>query len=624
MGTSADPDALAVYSSSATALDGEIEALATDVATAVDDFAAARPAFGAGAGSGLSERIGSVAAEQSHTDTWVGLVGFNFAMAGALGLTGDALDNYVTAMSGGSTIARSQAIADARRVAELLEDGDTSDADLVAALDRFKANTGNAEYMVAFFGTLGPQGVLDLDAQLSAAAARRGRGVDRDLVEQAGGLLGTLVVGYSLASRATGPGRDGGDPSIGVLDQAFHEELIAGAGLATLARFTGRPETGPMTEPFLIMAGERLPEVFVVGRGGESPLIETILGNIAATDASAAAHLLHDEQWSNWLLGGESDLTNHHRTSAGEGTAAIVERALFEMPEGHAWAEQDFDRLVADYWHDDIPDVLRQPLAAATGNFLPGMVDRYAGRESDITGFFAQIGEDETALGTLDVNLAGYAHQRLGAGVTEMLGADYTTLDESARMGTEMREVATLYGWLADGIQENEAAQDAHAAALSRSLRTVGGLVSTTGVAASGASGPVPAAIGYSARELVNFGSEMIESANDYDGVPPTRIVSEGLAEAVRPALVINLHATPDMQRALYPEATGPVALPPAIAHPPGPGATVDELTDYQAELDEWLRLPENADLRDQVETFESDIRGQMLDEMALDQGEAG
>jgi hypothetical protein len=195
MGTSADPDALAVYSSSATALDGEIEALATDVATAVDDFAGARPAFGAGAGSGVSERIRSVAAEQSHTDTWVGLVGFNFAMAGALGLTGAALDNYVTAMSGGSTIARSQAIADARRVAELLEDGDTSDADLVAALDRFRANAGDAEYLVAFFQTLGPRGVLDLDARLSAAAARHGRGVDTDLVEQADGLRATLVDG---------------------------------------------------------------------------------------------------------------------------------------------------------------------------------------------------------------------------------------------------------------------------------------------------------------------------------------------------------------------------------------------------------------------------------------------
>ena len=279
-----------------------------------------------------------MAAEQSHTATWVGLVGFNFAMAGALGLTGDALDNYVTAMSGGSTIARSRAIADARRVAELLEDGDTSDADLVAALDRFKANTGNAEYMVAFFETLGPQGVLDLDAQLSAAA-RGGRASTWTWSSRRAACWARWSSATRWPPRATGPGATAATRPSGCSTRRSYEELIAGAGLATLARFTGRPETGPMTEPFLIMAGERA-RGLRRRAGRESPLVETVLGNIAATDASATAHLLHDEEWSNWLLGGESDLTNHHRTSAGEGTAAIVERALFEMPEGRTWAEQ--------------------------------------------------------------------------------------------------------------------------------------------------------------------------------------------------------------------------------------------------------------------------------------------
>jgi hypothetical protein len=379
-----------------------------------------------------------------------------------------------------------------------------------------------------------------------------------------------------------------------------------------------------MTDPFLVMAGERLPDVAAAGRGGENVLTEQVLANIAATSASASARLLHDESWSNWLVGGDSDY-RHNRSeyAIGAGTAAIVERALFEMPEGHTWAQQDFDRLVADHWHDDIPDELRQPLAAATGNFLPGMTDRYQDDAADITGFFAEIAQDETALATLEVNLAGYAHLELGEGVTEIIGADYDQLDESARINTEIRDVATLYGWVADGVQENEAAADAHAARMASSLNLVGGLLSTTGMGASTASGPVPAALGYGADQLISFGADLLESAHDYDGMPPTQVVSEGLAQSIRPALVVHLHGTPDVQRELYDTAPGGAAvpLPAAIATPPGPGATVEQLTTYQAALTEWLNRPENEPLLDQVEGFESDLRGQILDEMALDPG---
>jgi hypothetical protein len=216
MASSADPDTLSAYSESSMTLDDDIDALATDVSRALGDFHDARPAYGAAAGSGVGEQTTAIAGEQRFTDAWVGRVGFNFAVAGAMGLRGRALDNYVTALSGASTIARSQALADARRVAEVLDErGEAHDEDLIAALARLRTQGGDAEHMVAFFTALGPEATVQLDEELAAAAGRRGHGARPDLVSEAAALRDTVVDGYSLASRASGPGRDGGNPAAG-------------------------------------------------------------------------------------------------------------------------------------------------------------------------------------------------------------------------------------------------------------------------------------------------------------------------------------------------------------------------------------------------------------------------
>jgi hypothetical protein len=614
MASSANPDALSSYSESAMTLDDEIDTLATDVSRSLGDFHDARPAYGAAAGSGLGDQITSVAAEQRFTDAWVGRVGFNFAIAGSLGLTGRALDNYVTALSGGSTIARSQAQADAHRVAAVLDErGEVHDDELLAALSRFRKNAGNAEYMVAFFTALGPEATVQLDLELAAAAGRSGRGSRPDVVAQAAAMRDSLVDGYSLASRACGPGRDGGNPSAGVLSQSFHAEFVAAAGLGTLAQFTGRPATGPMTDPFLVDTGHKLAEWGTSVRYGEHPVVENILGNIAETSDRAAAQLLHDEAWSDWLLGGETDQYGRGRHIAGEGTAAIIESALFDMPEGHTWAQQDFDRLVERYWHDEVPEPLRVPLAAATGNFLPGMTERYARHPDDITGFFSQITQSREAMGVLDVNLAGYTRMRLESGMAEVLASDYQSLPDIGRLGTEMDDISTLYGWVGDGVEETEAAQNAHAASLARALESVGGFAGRTGIATTPLTGPVPAALGVGMAELSRLGADAVEHAYDYGGMPPTDVVSDAVAGSIRPALVASLAATPDMQ------GSGLRPLPPELSHPPAAGASAREGSDYRRAIDDWLGLPGNEPLRDQVDSLEGQMKVLILAEMEVD-----
>jgi hypothetical protein len=615
MATSADPAALSAYSESALTLDDEIDRLATGVARAVGDFRDAGPAYGAAAGGGLGEQITTVANEQRFTDEWVGRVGFNFAIAGSLGLTGRALDTYITALSGASTVARSQALADARRVADILDErGAAHDEDLIAALARFRAQAGDAEYVVAFFTALGPEATAQLDEELAAAAERRGRWARPDVAAQAAARRDSVVDGYSLASRASGPGREGGNPAVGVLGPSFHAELVAAAGLGTLAQFTSRPGTGPMTDPILVDVGHSLAERGTAGgRYTEHPLVETILGNIAGTSDRAAARLLHDEAWSDWLLGGGTEEYGRGRGTAGTGTAALVEAALFDMPEGPTWAQQDFDRLVERYWHDEVPDALRVPLAAATGNFLPGMTERYAHHPDDITGFFSEITRDPEARAVLDVNLAGYTRMRLESGMAEVLAADYRSLPDIGRLGTEMDDISTLYGWVGDGVQEAEADQNAHAASLARALETVGGLASKAGVAATGWSGPVPAALGVGLNELAQLGADAVENAYDYDGRPPDDVVSGAVAGSIRPALVTSLYATPDMQG----EDLRP--LPPELTPPPVADAGAGQVQDYRRALDRWLGLEGNEPLRDQVDALENQMKVLILAEVDLD-----
>ena len=104
----------------------------------------------------------------------------------------------------------------------------------------------------------------------------------------------------------------------------------------------------------------------------------------------------------------------------------------------------------------------------------------------------------------------------------------------------------------------------------------LGGLASTTGIAATPLTGPVPAALGVGMNELVELGSDVIEHAHDYDGMPPDDVVSGAVAGSIRPALVTNLYATPDLQ------GEGLRPLPAELTHPPGPGASAGEVRDYR------------------------------------------
>jgi hypothetical protein len=176
-----------------------------------------------------------------------------------------------------------------------------------------------------------------------------------------------------------------------------------------------------------------------------------------------------------------------------------------------------------------------------------------------------------------------------------------------------MDDIATLYGWVGDGVEETEAAQDAHAASLARALETVGGLASTTGMAATPFTGPVPAALGVGFDELIQLGSDAVEHANDYDGPPPDDVVSAAVAGSIRPALVSTLYATPDMQ------GEGLPPLPEALTHPPGGGASPREVSEYRRTLDHWLGQEANEPLRDQVKSLENQMKVLILAEMDLD-----
>lgn len=585
------------------------------VGDAVAAFQSSAPDFGAGAGSGLDERIATIASEQRHTDEWVGEVGDAFAAAGDR--TGAELDAFITALAGQPTIVQQQAADDAARVAQLIED-EATDEEIVAALVGLDANSDDAEYAVQFFEALGPEGVVALDERLAEVRQLTGRGVPvNEFVDDAQHLRDELVSAYSLASQPTDPGRDG-VLGVGVLTPAFHEGMIGAAGMGTLLRFTGQPDTAPMTDAFLEAAGRRAPEIHPgpSPRGiGTGQPVEDLLANIAATSPDAAATLLHDADWSDWLMGEDSETYGDGRAghSQWHGTQAILMGALGEMPEGHTWAEDDFDRLVREHWSDDVPEELRVTLAIVSGNFLDGMPDRYAADEAAISGFFEQVTKDDEALGIVSLGLGSHANDLLDSGFNQLASAPDGLLPREGWLGSEIEEIGSLYGLVGDGLQQAEDSANARASLMSGFFQFVGGSAKTIAFSAATVSGPWWAAAGIGIDELADLGSGVVESANDYEGMTADAFLNDSVTGGIRANVALSLYDN----AALFPEL-GTMSAPPEILSEPLPlDASAEDREAYAEALQDWLG--DNRNLHDQADHFTREVVGAVVDELDLD-----